>query len=421
MMRNLSSDEGTLPGDYNDLLVELGDIVGCAGETEKSFVVLSNTDFIPKTVFARCADSPQQASRFFLAAPAIDGDDMDPRILHLTGWDDDAKQYRHYATGPAETGGMNVNVEPSFCLGCHGGPEALPVWQPLMNEMTNPWSGWNAEPGFSSQLFDEYLDGAVATGEVYGEMLGESRLDSASNLEPLVRAGIARTVGARVLERNTEADTKSALDLLRPLFCDETVNYVSEVHRSGELRIDAAIDEGLRNVVDALTPEQSWTWRDQQTTLLPALEASDEPVTLIATRATISVEFEKALIARQVLDELTVLRIRALDWANPVGSELRCGTFRTGRSRIEGGALATELAALGASATTEDLMPLFMNELLAEVPVLTAQDAQAIGLEIETALSALDREQLRVARDQRGCWAAPRFAAAPIIPDLECP
>ena len=220
-LREAVTERGTLVGDYRDVLDGIGAVLGCAPETERSFVVLSNTGFIPKTVFARCADDPQLASRFFLAIPAVreagEDTDVDPQVLHLSGWDEEAGTFRIYSTRPTEDGEMGVNVSPSFCLGCHGGPHQLSYWQPLMNEMTNPWSGWNAEPGFRSQLFDEFLDQRIAEGAVYQDITADDLLDSASNLEPIIRAGIDRLNGARVLARERAADVERALALLQPL------------------------------------------------------------------------------------------------------------------------------------------------------------------------------------------------------------
>ena len=71
-----------------------------------------------------------------------------------------------------------------------------------------------------------------------------TRLASASDLEPIVRAGVNRFVGARLKARLAAADLSVARELLRPLFCDETVNFVSEVHGSGELRTSALEADG---------------------------------------------------------------------------------------------------------------------------------------------------------------------------------
>lgn len=414
MLRAGATEEGTLAGDYQTVLDALGEITGCAADTERSFVVLSNADFIPKMLFARCADEPQLASRFFVAVPSLDdGGDMEPQSLHLSAWDDDAGRYRHYATTPRSDGGdMAINVAPSFCLGCHGGPEKLEVWQPLMNEMTNPWSGWNAEPGFTSNLFDDYLDSGTASGDTYRAMTAPDRHDSASNLEPLIRAGLNRYVGARVRERNEAASLETALDLLRPLFCDEQVNYVSEIHDSGELRAAALVDDGLRQLLGQTDPGLEYAWIHEDTVRLSAPGAGESPVSLIPTRSESAVQTELALAARLVLDPAELLRARALDWTRPVGSDLRCQIYRDGRARIEAGALDGV-----AAETTADLIAPAYSEILAGQPQV---DPAALAAEIDTYLNAVDRTNLRAMRDERACWADGRYLYAPIIPDLSC-
>ena len=433
MLRDRATERGTLAGDYRTVLDDLGAITGCDRASEKSFVVLSNADFIPKMVFARCADQPQLASQFFVALPAIDGDrDMEPQALHLSGWDPEAGRYRHYAAAPdRESGEMAVNVQPTFCMGCHGGPERLEVWQPLMNEMTNPWSGWNAEPGFASNLFDEYLDPDTAAGDDYHAMT--ESLDSASNLEPLVRAGLARYVSARVRDRDLPASIDGALDLLRPLFCDEMVNYVSEVHDSGELRSAAFIDDATRRLLLQSDPTLAYDWLHADAVRLAPPSAGDPPVSLIPTRSESAVQTELALASRRVLDPVELLRARAIDWTRPVASELRCQIYRDGRARIEAGALDANITALPEEATTADLLAPVYDELLRDYPLgpsgeLTAvRDGAASMMSIadfaaalDQYLAGLDRAALRATRDQRACWAEGRYLYAPIIPDLSC-
>lgn len=423
MLRAEATDRGTIAGDYQTVLDSLGEITGCAADTERSFVVLSNADFVPKMLFARCADEPQLASRFFVAVPSLDASrDMEPQALHLSAWDDEAGRYRHYATNPErDSGEMSVNVQPSFCLGCHGGPEKLGVWQPLMNEMTNPWSGWNAEPGFASNLFDEYLDGDTASGANYTAMTDPGRHDSASNLEPLVRAGVNRYVSARVLERNQAASLAAALDMVRPLFCDELVNYTSEIHESGELRTAALVDDGLRALLAQADPTLDYDWLHADTVRLIAPSAGDPPVSLIATRSESAVQTELALAARRVLEPSELLRARAIDWARPVASDQRCQIYRDGRARIEAGALDPTIAGLADGATTADLIRPVYTEILAGQPAVSATDlAAGVDAYLIGQTGAADRSALRAMRDERGCWAEGRYLSAPIIPDLSC-
>lgn len=458
-LRDAANERGALTGTYRDVVDGIGDVLGCARETEKSFVVLSNVGFIPKTVFTRCADDPQLASRFFMAVPALHegegGIDVDPQDLHLSAWDEEAGAYRTYSTRPRADGEMGVNVSPDFCLGCHGGPQQLGYWQPLMNEMTNPWSGWNAEPGFESQLFEEFLDPDVADAPVYREITGEDVLDSASNLEPIIRAGIERVNAARVVARQRAAELTRALALVRPMFCDETVNFVSEVHGGGELRASALVDPALVAHYQTLGLD-GWSWTADTNLRLDPSPSEWEALTLIPVRGESTAAVELSLVSRGVLSAAQAVRVRALDWTRPVLSEFRCDLFRRAVARIEAGALDGVLAGLAVDATTADLIPALYDEVMrlevggrlvelappdgADVlaladafepdsaETLAAGDLAALGAtfeelgdQVEARVEAADRDLVRAVREARACRAVDEFPITPIYPDLDCP
>jgi hypothetical protein len=458
-LREAVTERGTLIGDYRDVLDGVGEGLGCSADTEKSFVVLSNIGYIPKTVFTRCAEDPQEASRFFLAVPAVrdtdDHTDVDPQVLHLSAWDESAGTYRIYSTRPTESGEMGVNVSPEFCLGCHGGPHQLPYWQPLMNEMTNPWSGWNAEPGFRSQLFDEFLDPGIADGSVYQDLTADDLLDSASNFEPIIRAGIERLNGARVLQRQHAPDVERALALLQPVYCDESINFVSEVHGGGQIRASSIIDPTIAAHVRAAGLAADWPWLSGDDLHLPSAPSEWEALTLVPVRGESSLAVELSLVARAVLDPMQALRVRALDWTRPVMSEFRCGLFQSGAERIREGALDQALAALPDEATTADLIRIAYDEIMkvstsdglaalapaSDDEVIAIPDAMvpdvethlragdvasfamtlsAWGDRIQAHVDAADRDSLRAARQTRACRAVEEYAVTPIYADLDC-
>jgi hypothetical protein len=458
-LRQAVTEEGTLEGDYRVVADAVGAVIGCSAETEKSFVVLSNTGFIPKTIFTRCAEDPQLASQFFMAIPALhesDGEtDVDPQVLHLSAWDEVAGTYRIYSTRPTEDGEMGVNVSPRFCLGCHGGPQQLPYWQPLMNEMTNPWSGWNAEPGFRSQLFDEFLDPTIAEAPVYRQIAGQPLLDSASNLEPIIRAGLDRVNEARLRARHGAADLERALALLQPLYCDETVNFVSEIHGTGEIRASAVVDPAIAAHMRALDGAVDWPWLSEVDLRLPAAPSTWEALTLIPVRGESTAATELSLVSRGVLAPMQALRVRALDWTHPVLSELRCGLFRAGVDRVRAGAIEAAIAALPAEATTADLVPIAYDEIMRFpgqdglidlspptgtdlIALADGTDAAALaqlargelipfavssselGDRIQAHVDGIDRDALRAVRETRACQVMDEYPITPIYPDLDC-
>ena len=457
-LRQAATERGTLVGDYRDVLHDLGDTVGCPPSSEKSFVVLSNDGYIPKTVFTGCADDPEKASQLFVALPATragDPLDVNPQILHLSAWDPEAGAYRIYSTRPDASGELGINVSPHFCLNCHGGPYHLPYWQPLMNEKTNPWSGWIAEPGFESQLFDEFLDPDIAAAPVYQAVTDSSLLDSASNLQPIIEAGIERVNGARMLRRAEPADVEQALSLVEPLFCDETINFVSEIHRGGEVRASAVVDRAVVQELAFLGTPAPWSFMTAQTLRLPPANDGDPSLTLIPVRGESTVGAELGLVARGVLTPQQALRVRALDWTHPVLSEFRCQLFQRGAERVRAGAVDARLQSLSADATTAELIPIVFDEVmrldtgdrlvdlvpptgaeLLAVPDATDDAALAplragktvgfaatiaqLGDNLQAQVDSIDRDALWQARTARACRAVAEYPTAPIYPDLSC-
>ncbi len=452
-LRTATDDDATLPGDHEDALAGLRDELGCDASRERSFVVLSNAGYAPKAIVTQCTDAPVDASRVLTVfEPTAEGDDLDPTRFRMAAWDPDAGRFHRYQFVPT-AGGLGVSVEPAFCTGCHGGPFAVPDWTPIMNEMTNPWAMWNAEPGFASFQFAEHFP-ADGTGEVYEGLSADGRLDSASNLEPIVRAAIDRATSARLVARNGAPDLDVAASLLRPVFCDESANYVSEIHESGEIAQSVALDPGIRRMLLDVDPT-GWPWafvQDDALFLTPP-EAGETPLALVGVRGETTVQVEAALVARDVLGPMDVLRVRALDWTHPVASELRCELFEEGLARARGGAvdvdsaadtsalvraLYDEAVAVSPSASLSDVGP------DALVALADANDADAVAnlragdftettmtlsafgdaIEAELARLALPggRAELQLERIRRACLLRARDVTAPLVPATDdCP
>jgi hypothetical protein len=376
---------------------------------------------------------------------------MARQVVHMAAWDERAGAYRHYETVP-EGGEMTVRVSPAYCMHCHGGRFGRPGWMPLMNEMVAPWSQWHAEPEAASQLFHEDLDPEIAAAPTYQEMTGPDLLASAAELEPIVRAGLDRVAGAQLGRRDLETGPAAALELVRPLFCDEELDYVSEFHRSGELPLAAALDPNLGRWLAMAAPEAARPWQRRSKLRLPVRPA-DEPLTLIPTRAELSTTVERGLVSRGVLSADEVLRVRALDWAQPALSEFRCDLYRSGARRISEGRARTELAV---AATAAELAPAIVEELLhvvdgdgalvslaprrgellafpraAEIDVLDAlargelettyaELAGDVQAHLEGLESSAGRDVLATARAQRACAARREYPTAPLYPDRVC-
>lgn len=455
-LRGASDDAGGVSGGYAAVLDGLGAQIGCARSSERAFVVLSNQALHPKAIVTRCVDDPVTASNFFMVLePSADGMDLDPERVRVAAWDAAAGRFHRYQLQPrSDIGGLGVAVEPAFCGGCHGGPFELEPWTPIMNEMSNPWAQWNAEPGFSSFQFDEAFP-AGTTGPVFEEVTAGARLASASNLEPIIRAAIDRTSNARLSERTDAPDLEVALGLLRPVFCDESVNFVSEIHDSGELATHAVVDAGLRRAMLALAEGESWPWPwvTDPTVRIPAPGAGDPPLAMIAIRGETTAQVEAALLSRNVLDAEQILRVRALDWTHPVFSELRCGQWEAAADRARGGAVDPAEHADNASlvdALYREAMLLTIDgasvPLLADAPgavvaIADATDPEAIaalstgelsayertpeelGAEIDAFVTSFEsgdaRVRLDAERHRRGCLARQAFVITPLLPGID--
>ncbi|HET6582405.1 MAG TPA: hypothetical protein VFG69_03135, partial [Nannocystaceae bacterium] len=289
-----SDGDAVLPGDHEDVLAGVRAQLGCTEERERSFVVLSNAAYAPKAIVTQCTDEPVTASQLFTVfEPTGESGDLDPTRFRMAAWDPAAGRFHRYQFVPRD-GGLGVSVEPAFCTGCHGGPYAIGEWAPIMNEMTNPWALWNAQPGFESFQFDEHFP-ADGPGDVFAGLARDGRLDSASNLEPVVRAAIDRVVSARLAARTGAPDLDVAAALLRPVFCDESANYVSEQHRSGEIPQSAVLDPGIRRMLLAIDPT-GWPWTFvQDDALFLAPPTGDEaPLVLVGVRGETTVQAEAA-------------------------------------------------------------------------------------------------------------------------------
>lgn len=446
-LRALADEDGRIPADWRAVSDALGDAVGCDASTERSFVVLSNEALRPKGLVTRCSDSPSDGSRFFMVIEPGEGD-LDGENFRVAAWDAQREEYHRYQMVPTDGGGLGVSVEPTFCAGCHGGTAGRTDWVPIMNEMTEPWAQWNAEPGFSSFLFDEYFP-EDARGPVFESVTESERLDSASNLEPLIRSGFDRVAGSRIKARDQEADLAVASDLLRPVFCDETANFVSEIHRSGEIELDAVLDPGLRAGFAALGVAQ-WPFVTDATTRIGAPTDDEEPVALVAVRGQMAVQGASSLRSRGVLEPHELLRVRALDWQRPFGSSLRCDLFEDALARVESGEADLDVAALpdntalvralydeamhygGTPLSPADPDALVVIDDFSDSQAAAALEAgdlggfeltvDAFGERIDSYLESLGdgggRVWLAAERDRRGCIARSDFPTAPLIPDL---
>lgn len=359
---------GQLELDYLDVVEGVAEQSGCGPESIRSFVLaddlVAGTPF-PRVVSTVCSDDPGRVTDFFIAASFPDREDptdVDIHNLEMFAWDAQARTYNFYAALPLEDDLVQVEVEPRRCQQCHLSPDSLDdrgmPMLPIMNELTAPWPHWNAEPDFPSHTFE--LPAATAQAPNY-RALTEGRLASAAELEQIVRdAHVNRAIAARLrLRRERPAVVEDAMALLRPLFCAEQVNYVTEDHASGVLPADAVIAGGTREMFLAIRPSD-WPWSWLNDGLVRMNPQPAEPVSMLPVRGHADVEYERRLVALGVLTPEDVLRVRALDWREPVFSELRCGLWKDARARLRAAPPSVDLSPLRNS----ELMPLLYREIM---------------------------------------------------------
>jgi hypothetical protein len=421
-LRSAAQDDGHIAADWQELVDGVGGALGCDAADRSTFVVLSNLGLMPKAVLTHCTGDPVAASRVLtIFEPHAEDSDLDAEHFRMAAWDEAAGAFRRYQIAAHPDGGLGVVVEPEFCLSCHGGREAVVGWSPIMNEMTNPWAQWNAEPGFESFMFEDPRARTV-DGPTFDALT--ERIDSASNLEPIVRAGIDRYVAAWIGAR----EEAPAASMLRPVFCDETFNYVSEVHRSGELLASAVIDPSIRKHFIAIDPASwPWDWVYDDALRVAPPAAGEDPMALIAVRGELAIQAEAALVSRQVLAPIDVLRVRALDWTHPVGSTMRCDVFEQGLDRFEGDGVRALFDAVMqpfAPPPGSDLVAIpDADDPAASDPSRFAATLEGWGEAIEAHVDAAQTDEgravLEAERIRRGCLARRSFPIAPLIPGTD--
>ncbi len=403
------ASNGSIAADYDDVMFGVAKLQNCAKSTIKTFVIsddlLTGADAFPRLISTACSSDAIKASEFFISASfaKVGGfgeqatGEVDTQALELFAWDETARAFRFYATEAAGTG-IRFEVEPARCRGCHLTPTDIAAdgmhMLPIMNELTRPWSHWKAEPGFESHGFTLPMN--VKTSKTFKELV-DPFPGSASEFEPIIRAGQDRAVLSRLrARRNKPPKLDEVMTLLRPLFCDEQVNYVSEEFGSGILLNAIVLDAGVRNAYLQVKPDWPWDWVNQPQMRIG--EAAGKPeVALMPVRGNANVVYENQLMALGALDSERVLRLRALDWENAALSEFRCRLWTDAKKRF-----ASSPPDLGTAERNSDAMPGVFDAIMkldGKTPLAAASGnfiamAEATPTRIAALKKALDTGQL---------------------------
>lgn len=331
-----ADDDGVIAADYKSMLSKIAGQMGCGEDSVKTFVLsddlISGKPF-PRLISVACSDDDSKASDFFIAASFEDEDtgDVDMRNIEMFAWDATARAYRFYAAQPVDgtSDQIDVDLDPKRCQQCHQTPaDLVPTGMPMtpiMNELDRPWTHWNAAPGFPSLDFD--LPAGMADEPNFAELF-DGHKGSASRFEAIIRnGGHSKVARARLRGRRDPADLDQTMNLLRPLFCSEQINYASEDHDSGVVVNASVIDPGIRNMYLAIRPNDwPWGWVNGDTMRLPPPGAT-LPLRQIPVRGNADVITEQQMVMLRALSPWQVLRVRALDWKKPVFSDFRCGLW----------------------------------------------------------------------------------------------
>jgi hypothetical protein len=380
---------GLVGGDYKKILFDVASQVGCGADSARTFVLSDDVltqdgNAFPRLISTVCSTDDSQVVNFFISAPtrAAHSDDIDPRSIEMFAWDDAAQTYRFYATTPSGQSALKVQVEPARCQNCHLTPHDLDsrgmAMTPIMNELTSPWPHWNPGAGFNPVALS--IPAATQKAPNFSDLT--KMLEGAPHFQSIISNAHNKVARARTKARLQAVDPSQTMALLRPLFCDEQINYVTE---SGALLDVASIlNPGIAAMFTVLGKTGPWTWFNSPATLqLPALPDGADPVFMMPTRGDAGMQVENRLVALSLLEPMQVLRLHALDWQHPVFSDFRCGLWKSALPEV----VATPPSVPAGATVGDALSPYFERVMtLGSSPIIppgadaSAADAQVIAL-----------------------------------------
>jgi hypothetical protein len=478
-LRDQVDEKGEIDVAYIAMLEGVAKQQGCDRASIDSYVIsddlvgMAGTPF-PRVVNTVCSADRAKADLAFFALSFADAQnvDVDPRRIEMFAWDTTTLSYRFYKGEPVAGSPTKVAItlDPAECKECHLQPEhieGLPMpMTPIMNELSAPWEHWFAEP----VSFNHSVAATTENAPTYKSLLEFRK--SAARLEQTIRSAYTQRVAtARLRLRRDPANVEQAMSLLRPLFCDEQLTYVTEDGSSGLLSANALVDEGLASVYFTIKGTGwPWEWWQDKTMRFQPTDASGL-LTMVPTRGAATIAYEKQILSLRVLTTEQVLRIRALDWGTPTMSSFRCDLWHNALPRVTSSTFT--------GAKNSDIMAPLVEEILtlhkgdfgiggidlpAKVPLVAGAgkvisfatadeasiqqladlvatgmiststceadgtgicltDSNALGGMIETRFKAAEtagRDPLMPIRNARACEAQMKYPNAPAIPDTGC-
>ncbi len=321
---------------YTKLIGGLNTVQGCNPSSVINYALADDLisgdplKTFPRLVSTVCADNDQVTNAFVATLGSqTSGGDIALDDLEMFAWDATQQKYFFYASNDEGNGNLKLEVEPARCSECHLTPRDVdPVGMariPIMNELTKAWTHWNAGTGGVSESF--HVPDAL-NGKPLWERYGVQSVAAASRFEKVIRdANALRVTPARAKGLFRPAKLDEAMSLIRPLFCDEQVNYVSEL-ATGEISIDAVVAGGIKAAFRSIQSTWTFPWFNNDSIRLP-IASGDEQVFMVPVRGVADLTFESQL--QGVLSPAHMLAVRALDWKQPALSSFRCDLWRNAR------------------------------------------------------------------------------------------
>jgi hypothetical protein len=354
----LDPTTGVYRGDYRTVLAGVAKQQGC--ELTRTFAISDDLVMgpdekgpFPRLISVVCPEHTKKAAEFFLAASfavEVEGrdgakhDEVDLKNLEMFAWDDQAEKeaYQFYETMELEDGTMLFQGNPVRCRQCHLTPsnmEPLAMrMTPIMNELQKPWTHWSVEPdGISLKFRAERAAKSVAFKELF---TAQENPGSAPFFEKIIREGQGKVAQARTRlalrslavpgafeqgEVPFEQALEATLGMIRPVFCFEQVQYVSE--DGGGFFASAIIDPGFDAAYRKVAGAWPFAWFGLQD-FSPRGEG-EGPLEQIPVRGNADLVLELRLIgALNILKPIDIIRARALDYRSVNFSDFRCNRWK---------------------------------------------------------------------------------------------
>jgi len=466
-----------------DIMLQIAEVNECSFESIRTFVIsdelISGETAFPRLISSMCFGDTSKQDRIFFALSEANGIDVDDTVIEMYAWDPKEYRYNFYKIEYNEDDEQQIAITPTECMDCHLGPADMdqagmrPV--PIMNEIARPWSHWNSDPAFPSHNFS--VPEETKRAEKYMSLSGNGWEGTGPELEQLMRSGIDRAQNGRMRDRRERPPTvETGMNLLRPLFCTERLNYVTEDHESNVVASAVVVDTSFKGLFTKVATDWGWNWYSAGTLRLHTDEPG-EALDQIPARGEADVALETLLAGRGLTAE-QILQVRTMDWKNPVFSEFRCNLWRNAQKRfetqppvldetqrlskelpklfeaimqIEGrpaaeGEAAPALVSLlptgadGKLLAIDDASEENVKNLLAAIEAGTLTEAQCgplgegfclmglsdLGGFLQAYIDSYElpggRERLRTIRNSRACRAVACFGAVPAISDVAgCP